>query len=251
MRRENKTSWNKVAKWYGEAVGEKGHYYHQKVIMPNCLRLLGLKEGMSLLDIACGQGVLARQINKNVNYVGVDASVKLIEDAKKMDRAINHKYKVGDATKELQVDDDFDRATVILALQNIKEPDVAINNISKKLRSGGKLLLVINHPSFRIPRQSSWGMDEASKLQYRKVNRYMSPLEIPINVHPGKDDGQMTWSFHRSLNDYSNYLYYSGFLIEKIEEWTSDKESEGKAAKMENRARDEFPLFMAILAIKK
>ncbi len=218
MRRpETKTSWNKVAKWYGDSVGEKGHYYHQKIIMPNSLRLLGLKEGMELLDVACGQGVLARQIGKGVRYTGIDASVKLIEDAKSMDRDTTHKYLVADATKELPTKDGFDRASIILALQNIKEPDAAINNIGKKLKSGGKLLIILNHPSFRIPRQSSWGIDEANKMQYRKVNRYMSPLEIPINVHPGKDDGQMTWSFHRSLNDYSNYLYYSGFLIEKID----------------------------------
>jgi len=37
-------------------------------------------------------------------------------------------------------------------------------------------------------------------------------------------------------------------VIEKIEEWASDKDSVGKAAKMENRARAEIPLFMAIQA---
>jgi hypothetical protein len=35
-----------------------------------------------------------------------------------------------------------------------------------------------------------------------------------------------------------------------MEEWTSDKVSVGKAAKGENRARAEFPLFMAIRAVK-
>jgi hypothetical protein len=45
-------------------------------------------------------------------------------------------------------------------------------------------------------------------------------------------------------------LNKAGFMIAKIEEWTSDKESEGKTAKQENRARAEFPLFMAIQAQK-
>jgi hypothetical protein len=46
-------------------------------------------------------------------------------------------------------------------------------------------------------------------------------------------------------------LRNAGFVITRIEEWTSDKESEGKAAKQENRARAEFPLFMAIQALKQ
>ena len=79
----------------------------------------------------------------------------------------------------------------------------------------------------------------------------MTPLEIPINAHPGEEGSPMTWSFHHPIEDYANYLFGNGFLIEKIEEWTSEKKSEGKAAKMENRARDEFPMFMAILAIKR
>jgi hypothetical protein len=40
-------------------------------------------------------------------------------------------------------------------------------------------------------------------------------------------------------------------VIEKIEEWVSDKKSTGPMAKMEDRARDEIPMFMAILATKK
>ena len=40
-------------------------------------------------------------------------------------------------------------------------------------------------------------------------------------------------------------------LNEEInEEWISDKRSMGKRAGMENRAREEFPLFLAILAKK-
>jgi hypothetical protein len=35
-----------------------------------------------------------------------------------------------------------------------------------------------------------------------------------------------------------------------MEEWCSDKKSEGAAARMEDRARKEFPLFLTILASK-
>jgi hypothetical protein len=45
-------------------------------------------------------------------------------------------------------------------------------------------------------------------------------------------------------------LFNNGFLIEKMEEWISDKKSEGGRAKIEDKARAEFPLFLAIKAIK-
>lgn len=80
----------------------------------------------------------------------------------------------------------------------------------------------------------------------------MSPLKIPITMHPGQQQSALTWSFHHPISFYSQILFDHGFMIEKLEEWTSDKQSVGgKTATMENRGRSEFPLFMAIKAIKK
>jgi len=250
MEKKN-TSWQKVSKWYGSIVGEKGHYFHQAVILPNGLRLLDLKPNDRLLDVACGQGILARKIPPTVKYLGVDVSKQLIDEAKKMDTNHSHQYMVSDVTKQIPGKENFNKAAIILALQNIKETDTVIRLVGERLEKHGKFLIVLNHPCFRIPRQSSWETDPKNKLQYRRINRYMNELEIPINAHPGEENSTVTWSFHHPMEDYSDYLYKNGFLIEKIEEWTSDKKSEGSAAKMENRAREEFPLFMAILAVKK
>ncbi len=245
------TSWQKVSKWYGGIVGDKGHYFHQSIIIPNSLRLLDIKKDSMLLDVACGQGVLARSIDPAVNYLGVDKAVDLIKEAKQRDKNAKHKYLVADVTKDIPTRERFDRAAIILALQNIKEPEKCLSNISLKLASKARLLIVLNHPAFRIPRQSSWEEDKNQKMQYRRVNRYLSPLEIPINSHPGKENSPVTWSYHRPISDYSQLLFEAGFFIEQIEEWASDKQSEGKKAKSENRAREEFPMFMAILAVKK
>lgn len=252
QQRNNKdTSWNKEGKWYGEIVGEKGHFFHQAIVIPNSLKLLKIDKESTLLDVACGQGVFARSIPNTVKYVGVDMARTLIEDAKKVDHTNTHRFLIADVTKNIPIDEKFDNAVIILALQNIKEPEKTLALINQKLKPKGRLLIVLNHPCFRIPRQTSWEVDKTNKLQYRRVNRYMNPLEIPINMHPGQETSSFTWSFHRPIEDYSKMLFDNGFLIEKIEEWTSNKKSEGKVANMENRARDEFPMFMAILAVKK
>ena len=74
----------------------------------------------------------------------------------------------------------------------------------------------------------------------------MSPLEIPIQTNPGKST-ENTLSFHLPLSYWTESCYDAGILIHNIEEWCSHKESSGRMARMENRARKEFPLFMAIL----
>lgn len=248
------TSWQKVGKWYDGIVGEEGHYYHQSLIIPNVLKLLNFKKGetASLLDLACGQGVLSRHLPPTVSYVGIDAAAPLIAAAKQYHRP-SSQFIQADVTSKLSLQHPlFSHATLILALQNIENPLAVFKNACQYLQSGAPFIIVINHPCFRIPRQSSWKVDEENKIQYRRIDRYMSPMKIPIQTHPGKGvKSTQTWSFHHALSDYSRWLKESGFMIELIEEWCSNKVSEGGAAKMENRSRQEIPLFMTIVAQKK
>jgi ubiquinone/menaquinone biosynthesis C-methylase UbiE len=248
------TSWEPVGNWYNGLVGQEGHYYHQKLILPGVLRMLelGKQSSGALLDMACGQGVLARGLPNAVSYTGVDISSTLIKSAKQASSNKMHEFHIGDVSKPLSLQKrDYSYATVILALQNIEGAEKVIQNAMHHLAPKGKLLLVINHPCFRIPRQSSWEIDEQKKIQFRRLDRYLSDMKIPIQMHPGKGEASAsTLSFHHPLSTYSQWLFNAGFQITKIEEWCSDKVSTGKQAKMENRAREEFPLFMAILATK-
>lgn len=241
--------WNNSAKWYDRCVGEKGHYYHQTIVLPNVLRLLGLKKGDSLLDLGCGQGVLFRRLSKDIDYLGIDHSQDLIERAKRF--SPDH-FLCCDASKPLPIEKrDFDAACFILSLQNIELCEKAIANAARHLRKGGRLLLVLNHPCFRIPRQSHWGVDEKSKIQYRRMNGYMSSQKIPIQMQPSRSEkSPITYSHHHSLSKYTQWLANQGLVITAIEEWCSNKKSEGSRAKMEDRARCEFPLFLALLAKK-
>ena len=251
-KKRTSTSWQKVSKWYNQEVGTSGHYYHQHVIFPGINKLIKFSSTSKVLDLACGQGVLARNIDQNIPYLGLDLSSNLINQAKKQDSNTFHQYQVADLSKKIQIkNQDFSHAFIILALQNIEFPAVALKNAYDHLLTGGQLLIVLNHPCFRIPRQSSWEIDQNKKIQYRRIDKYLSFMKIPISAHPGSaQHSPITWSFHFSISDLSNWLFKVGFKIIKIEEWGSDKVSEGKAAKMENRSRQEFPLFMAVLVEK-
>ncbi len=244
-------SWQRVGKWYGKITEGEGHYYHRNLIIPKTLDLLDLNINSRVIDFGCGSGILGRSVGPNVKYLGVDLSQTLVEEAKRQDRSNIHEYIVSDASDLSITDKQFTHAVFILSLQNMEDAEGAIENAISKLESGGRLLLVLNHPAFRIPRQSSWEIDEKSKLEYRRINRYMSPLKIPINMNPGDRSSKFTWSYHYSISEITNMMTKNEMLIERIDEWTSDKNSEGKSAKMENMARNEFPLFMAIVGVKK
>lgn len=244
----NKTAWQgEIGVWYKKTVGIEGSYYHQNVILPNTLRLIDLKIGEKILDFGCGQGVLGRKIENE--YLGVDLSVDLIKEAKNLDKNKKHNYVIGDVCKDLKIYGSFDKGAMVLALQNVKKPFGVIKNFSKLLKVGGKLVLVLNHPAFRIPKHSDWIVKD--NLQLRSVDSYMSPLEIPIESSPFHNrNNQISYSYHYPLSAFSEMLFDNGFLIETIEEWISPKKSFGGKAKIEDRARAEIPLFLAIKAIK-
>ncbi|HSX13461.1 MAG TPA: SAM-dependent methyltransferase, partial [Chlamydiales bacterium] len=125
----------------------------------------------------------------------------------------------------------------------------AIEQAAQHLKPNGKLLLVLNHPCFRIPRQSNWGVDEKMHLQYRRMNVYMSPQKIPIQTAPSRaSESATTFSFHHPLSFYVSALSKNHCTVTCLEEWCSDKKSVGGKAKMEDKARKEFPLFLAIVA---
>lgn len=242
------TSWEPVEKWYQTIVGEEGHYYHKQIILPGVMKMLD--SPTAILDLACGPGVLARHLPENVDYFGVDISASLVKAAKSMEKNPKHDYHIADITKPLKLaKQDFSHATIILAVQNLEHPKIAFQNASKHLKKDGKLIIVMNHPCFRIPRQSSWQVDDAKKIQYRRIDKYFSPMQIPIHAHPSKgEQSAATLSFHYPLSSFTRWLFEAGFTVEIMEEWCSDKLSIGKNAKMENRSREEIPLFLAIRA---
>jgi SAM-dependent methyltransferase len=123
---------------------------------------------------------------------------------------------------------------------------------SRVLKTGGRFFLVLNHPAFRVPKASSWGWDEKDRVQYRRIDAYLSEAKVPMQMHPGSKPGSYTLSFHRPLQFYMKALRKAGFLLESLEEWNSERKSEpGPRAKAEDKARKEIPLFLTLIAVKK
>lgn len=249
---EHKTSWANSKRWYDELVGQEGHYYHREVILPKLLPLITEGHPQSLIDLACGQGILSRHLPKQMDYLGLDVAANLIAQAQEYAKNPRQKFAVHDITLPYQPPHLFECATILLALQNISDPASVLKLASSYLKPHGRLILVLNHPCFRMPRQSSWGIDEQKKCQYRRLDRYLSPMEVPIQMQPGKGEkSTTTWSYHHPLQSYVQWLSAADCAIIRLEEWCSNKKSQGGHATMENRARAEFPLFLTLVAQKR
>lgn len=255
MPKKQDTSWGGVADWYNELLSFEGTY-QKDLILPNLMRLIDPKTGDQILDVACGQGFFSRALaEKGASVLGADISPELIKFAQSK-AGTNEKYFVIPADKMADeiTSNKFDKALIVLALQNIENLNGAVMQIARALKKEGKLFIVLNHPSFRNPKKADWGFDEKNKIQYRRVDEYLSESKTEIDMNPGEkkaDKKELTVSFHRPLQVYVKALTKNGFLISKIEEWNSNKVSDNGPRKIaEDKARKEIPLFMLIEAVK-
>jgi ubiquinone/menaquinone biosynthesis C-methylase UbiE len=256
--KQKNTSWENVAGWYDKLLEGDGTY-QKELILPNLLRLMDIKRGEAVLDLACGQGFFAREFaKKGAGVIGADASKTLIAIASE-----NTKNTAGasgshpafhvapaDALPFIK-NGAMDKTAVVLALQNIDNTNAVLKECSRVIKKGGGLYVVLNHPAFRVPKESSWGWDEKTKVQYRRVDKYLSESKVAIEMHPGDKRGQTTTSFHRPLQYYFKALSKAGFAVLLMEEWNSHKHSQaGPRAAAEDVARKEIPLFLCLVAVK-
>lgn len=253
MNTGKRTSWGHVAKWYDEHLtGEDT--YHAKVVFPNLLRLMSVKNGENILDLPSGQGAFSKLLAKEgATVVAVDVAKELIAIAER-ERVPGVRYFVSPSHHlDMLPDASVDKCAMVLGIQNIKDVDGTMKEIQRALKVGGRLFVVMNHPAFRIPHASSWQWDKSAARQYRRIDAYLSESEASIDMRPGSrsDERVETVSYHRPLQWYVKTLAKNGLAIDRLEEWVSHKVSvSGPRAKEENRTRKEFPLFLAFSAVK-
>ncbi len=253
--RRDPIGWDPVADWYDGWVGKGGSKYHRELAIPSVVELLNPQPGERILDIGAGQGVLAPfVVDAHADYVGIDISSRLLQLAREYHGNIGE-FILGDVCKLPELPEmhkgQFDGAVFLLSIQDMDPLDDIFRSVSWALRLWGRVVLLMTHPCFRIPRQSGWGWDENRKLRYRRIDRYLTPLPVPMKAYSGQASG-VTTSFHRPLQEYVNTLADHGLLIDHMIEISTYKQhrSSEPRAKAKNLANREIPLFLGLRARK-
>jgi len=230
-------------------MGQNGSHHHRQLALPAVLDLLQPRAHESILDVGAGQGVLAPYIaERGARYTGVEISSRMVNRARQRHGA-HGTFLRGDA-RQLQTlglaPAMFDGVVFLLSIQDMNPLDEVLRAAAWALREGGRLVIVMTHPCFRIPRQSGWGHDDQRKLYYRRVDSYLTPLDVPLKSY-GPAQGGMSISFHRPLSRYITGLGNCGLLVDRLDEIPGLEMGSSKA---ERRAAHEFPLFLGLRARK-
>ncbi|MEM9065103.1 MAG: pseudouridine synthase [Planctomycetota bacterium] len=252
-------SWEPVAQWYAMHVGQGQSDHHRDVVIPGVLDLLGVKPEERVLDVACGQGVLSHTLAKrHARVLGIDASLSLVQAARS-EATANERFETIDARtvgEALSGEPPFDAAACVLAAMNIDPFEPVCSGVGSLLKPGGRFVVVVIHPAFRVPKSSDWVWEDDGRepVQHRRVSAYLTAHPTEIVMNPGAvasgEAPVTTTTHHRPVSAYVNMLGDAGFAVERVEEWASQRTSEpGPRADAENKARREIPMFLAIRAI--
>jgi ubiquinone/menaquinone biosynthesis C-methylase UbiE len=129
------------ADWRGTSLGSITEAIERRLI----LRLAGNVRGRSVLDIGCGDGALTSAFSQNgaAHVVGCDIDPQMI--ARAGAQAIRDQaaidYIIANAECLPFRDESFDVVSIITVLAFVPNPDLAIREIARVLKPGGRLVI--------------------------------------------------------------------------------------------------------------
>ncbi len=115
---------------------------------PAMLELAGDVDGHCVLDAGCGSGLLASALRaKGAQVTGFDASPAMVDLARER-LGQGADIHVADLAERLPFDDAaFDDVVASLVLHYLPDWTVPLAELRRVLRTGGRLLLSVNHPA--------------------------------------------------------------------------------------------------------
>ena len=120
-----------LASWWDEKQGDEGDLWHRALITPPLFQLLGSVADQRVLDLACGNGYIARRLARQGACVtGVDASAAMIERARawEADQPLGIVYHVADAARlDMLTVQAFDVVVCNMALMDLADAAGAIH----------------------------------------------------------------------------------------------------------------------------
>ncbi len=198
--------------------------------LPTLLALLP-PPGGSVLDVACGEGRVARALKeRGYEVVGVDASPTLLAAAREADPRFE--AQLADAAALPFPPEHFDLVVMSLALMNLDDLSGALGEIARVLRPGGRFCASLLHPL---------------NTHARAGGSYFETIRYSERIESG-GAGLTLHDTHRPLGAYFGALAGAGLLVERVLEPVPDG-AYVAAVPAASRAR-ERPGFLHLRAVR-
>ena len=238
---QSRAAWRKNAAWWDDHIGAEGNAFHRELVAPAQLRLLGLRRGERVLDIACGNGQFARAMaGEGAEVVAFDFSETFIERARQhTERAgiAGIDYRVVDATDERELrslgDGRFDAAVCTMALMDISDIEPLLAVLPELLTPGGRFVFSVPHPCFNSTgtRMLVEQEERDAELVITHAVKVVSYLDVPAQRSVGiAGQPEPHFDFHRPISELLNACFSHGFVLDAIEEpaHKPDRDSDGR-----------------------
>jgi 2-polyprenyl-3-methyl-5-hydroxy-6-metoxy-1,4-benzoquinol methylase len=243
LNQEVRDIWDHNAAFWDQRMGE-GNTFHKTLIEPTQERLLNVRAGQRVLDIACGNGQFARRLARLGAYVlGVDISERMIERARARtaESADRVEFRIVDCTRPDVLmnlgEKQFDAAVCTMALMDMAAIEPLFAALAKLLKAGGCLVFSVLHPCFNSGRVTQ--VREREEVEGQVVDRYS--VRVSRYIHPLTHKGMAMigqpapqYYFHRPLSLLLNPAFAAGLVLDGIEEPVFAPPSEGQGALFEH-----------------
>lgn len=208
-------TYDAIAEWYDEYVRTEPLLY--EVVIPATLQLVGAAgslAGAVICDLACGQGVVARELAlRGAHVTGIDISERLLTLARSETIAAPHaiSWRLDDAqVGRTLADVSFDGVVCNMALMDIPDLAAALRTVARILRPGGWFVCSITHPCVQAP-HSSW-VTRADGSVARESGDYFAEGFWRPEGAPGVRG--RVGAYHRTLSSYLNALHDAELTLE-------------------------------------
>ncbi len=210
--------------------------YRDHLNTPAFLDMLPDVQGLSGLDIGCGEGHNTRLVaGRGAAMTAIDISPAFIRAARQLEHAepLGIRYQVASAVALPFPDETFDFATAFMSLQDVPETETVLAEAARVLLPGGFLQFSICHPCSDTPHRRPL-KDEQGREYAVEIGRYFEEDETEItewlfsSAPPEAKAGLTPFRLpriHRTLSRWLNAIVDAGLRVERAGEPSIDDET--------------------------